>query len=58
MSSILLSHSKKILAEDGKQYEYNCRNKVDCSLENKCLTPQVVYEVHVIALQKVLYWVI
>ena len=50
MSSILTSHNKKILAENEKQYECNCRNKNECSLENKCLTPRVIYEPDVITL--------
>ena len=33
MSSILTSHNKKILAENEKQYECNCRNKDECPLE-------------------------
>ena len=50
MSSILTSHNKKILAENEKQYECNCRNKDECPLENKCLTPRVIYEADVITL--------
>ena len=50
MSSILTSHNKKILAENEKQYEYNCRNKDDCPLEKKCLTPRVIYEADCITL--------
>ena len=50
MSSILTSHNKKILAENQKQYECNCRNKNECSLENKCLTPRVINEADVITL--------
>ena len=50
MSSILISHNKKILAENEKQYERNCRNKDKCPLENKYLTPQVIYEADVIIL--------
>ena len=41
MSSVLTSHIKKILAENKKQHECNCRNKDECPLENKCLTPRV-----------------
>ena len=44
MSSILTSHNKKILVVNEKKYECICRNKDECLLENKCLTPQVVYE--------------
>ena len=50
MSSILTSHNKKILAENGKQYECNCRNKDECPLENKCLIPRVIHEADVITL--------
>ena len=48
MSSILTSRNKKILAENEKQYECNCRNKDECPLENKCLTPRVIHEADVI----------
>ena len=41
---------KKILVENEKQYECNCRNKGECPLENKCLIPQVIYEADVIIL--------
>ena len=41
MSSILTSHNKKILAENEKQYECNCRKKDKCPLENNRLTPQM-----------------
>ena len=50
MSSILIGHNKKILAKNEKQYERNCRNKDKCPLENKYLTPQVIYEADVIIL--------
>ena len=49
-SSILTSHNKKILAENEKQYECNCRNKDKCTLQNKYLTPRVIYEADVITL--------
>ena len=50
MSSIFISHNKTILAENEKQYECNCRNKDECPLESKCLTPRVIYEADVITL--------
>ena len=50
VSSILKSCNKKILAKNEKQYECNCRNKDECPLENKCLTPRVIYEADVITL--------
>ena len=49
MSSILSSHSSKILAEHKKEYECNCRDKGDSPLENKSLNIlQVIYDAHVI----------
>ena len=50
MGSILTSHNKKISAENEKQYEWNCRNKNECPLENKYLTPRVFYEADVITI--------
>ena len=50
MSSILTSHSKKILAENEKQFECNCRNKNEYPLENKSSTPRVIYKADVITL--------
>ena len=50
MTSILKSHNKKIVAENEKQYQCNCRNRDECPLENKYLTPQIMYETHVITL--------
>ena len=50
MSSILTSHNKKILADNERQYECNCRNIDECPLENKCLTPRVIYEADLITL--------
>ena len=50
MSSVFTSHNKKILAENEKQHECNCRNKDECPLDNKYLTPRVIYEADVITL--------
>ena len=61
MSSVFTSHNKKILAENEKQYECNCRNKDECPLDSKYLTPRVIYEADVITFKHfsiVLYWVI
>ena len=44
MSPILTSHNQKVLAENEKQYECNCRNKDE-------LTPPVIYEADVIPLK-------
>ena len=41
---------KKKIAENEKQYKINCRNKDEYPLENKCLTPRIIYEADVITL--------
>ena len=43
MKSILSAHNKQILNETNEQYECNCRRKNECPLDNKCLTPKIVY---------------
>ena len=48
--SILTNHNKNILADNERQYECNYRNKDECPLENKCLTPRVIYEADIITL--------
>ena len=50
MSSILPSYKKRILAENEKQYECNCRNIAECPLENRCSAPRVIYKADVIRL--------
>ena len=50
ISTNLPSHNRKVLAENEKQYECNCRNKDGNPLENKCLMPQVIYKVDFITL--------
>ena len=59
MSSVLTSHKRKILADNERQYEYNCRNKDDCPLENKCLIPLAIYVADVFTLntsRKIYIW--
>ena len=48
MSSVLSSHNRKILAENEKPDKCSCKNRDECPLENKCLTPRVIYEADVI----------
>ena len=44
MGSIISSHKKQILQASQEKFECNCRNRTDCPLDNKCLTPNTVYE--------------
>ena len=47
MRSIISSHSKHILNSNSTEYECNCNNREECPLENKCLTPRIVYRADV-----------
>ena len=45
---IILSHNKKILNPvSNAKYGCNCRSKESCPLQNKCLTPKIVYQADV-----------
>ena len=41
------SHNKKILYSDNTKYGCNCNDKNKCPLDNKCLTPRIVYRADV-----------
>ena len=44
ISSIISSHNKNILNPvSNKEYGCNCGPKESCPLQNKCLTPKIVY---------------
>ena len=48
-SSIISSHNKKVLQpSDNNEYSCNCRSKASCPLENKCLTPKIIYQADVV----------
>ena len=47
MGSIISSHNKHILNSNSTEYGCNCNNRDECPLENKCLTPRIVYRVNV-----------
>ena len=48
ISSIILSHNKNLLNPCSKtEYRCNCRSKECCSLQNKCLTPKILYRADV-----------
>ena len=50
MSFVLSSYNRKILAENEKQYECNCKNKDECPLDKNCLTLRVIYDTDAIIL--------
>ena len=43
MGSIISSYNKHILNSNNTEYRCNCNNRHGCPLENKCLTPIIVY---------------
>ena len=47
IGSIVSSHNKKILYSDNNEYGCNCNKKNKCPLDNKCLTPRIVYRADV-----------
>ena len=47
MSSIILSHSKRLLRPRATEYGCSCRMKANCPLRNQCLTPNLIYRADV-----------
>ena len=47
MASIISTHNNQILRSKTTSYGCNCRNKESCPLDNKCLTPRIIYEAEV-----------
>lgn len=47
ISSIISSHNKTLLSDKDEVYGCNCRNKNTCPLENKCLTPKIIYKAEI-----------
>ena len=47
IGSIISSQNKKILYSDNTEYACNCNDKNKCPLDNKCLTPRIVYRAEV-----------
>ena len=44
MASIIASHNKVILRPNTQDYGCNFRKKSKCPMQNKCLTPSIIYE--------------
>ena len=47
MGSIISSHNKQVLQPRNQNYGCNCRKKENCPLDNKCLTPNIIYEAQI-----------
>lgn len=47
MGSIISAHNRQILCSVKENYGCNCKVKTDCPMQNKFLTPKVVYKTKV-----------
>ena len=48
IASIISSHNRNILNPDvSSEFGCNCRSRNECPLQNKCLTPKIVYRANV-----------
>ena len=47
MTSIVSSHNKQVLQPRNESYGCNCRKKEKCQLDNKYLTPNIIYKVQI-----------
>ena len=47
MGSIISSYNKQVLQPRNKNYGCNCRQKEDFPLDNKCLTPNIIYKAQI-----------
>ena len=47
VASVLSAHNRNILYPKRSEFGCNCRSKTDCPLDNKCLTPKIVYQADV-----------
>ena len=47
MKSIISGHNKQVLHPKPTTKGCNCRDKNICPLDNKCLTPKVIYQANV-----------
>ena len=43
MSSIILSHNKRLLRPTTTKYGCNCQTSKNCPLQNQCLTSNLIY---------------
>ena len=44
MVSVISAHSRYLLTPNNSSFGCNCRNKSNCPLKKKCLTPKVIYQ--------------
>ena len=47
VASVLSADNRNILYPKISKFGCDCRSKTDCPLDNKCLTPKIVYQADV-----------
>ena len=47
MPSIISSHNKRLLIPGTTKYGWNCRKRQNCTMQNQCLTPNLIYRAYV-----------
>ena len=47
VASVLSAHNRNILYPKKSEFGCKCRSKTNCPLDNKCLTPKIVYQADV-----------
>ena len=52
MSSKISSNNQRIINPPPTNYGCNCRNRSNCPLDNKCLTPSIVFKAIVLTINK------
>ena len=52
MVPVTASHNRRIIQLTSNNHVYNCRNRAECPLDNKCLTASIVYKAGVSPLSK------
>ena len=47
IGSVISSLNKRVLQPRNENYGCSCRKKENCPLDNKCLTPNIIYETQI-----------
>ena len=47
IAAVITSHNQNVLNSRIENFGCNCRNKLNYPLDNKCLTPKMIYEAKV-----------
>ena len=44
MGSVIALHNRRIIQPTSNNHGCSCRSRAECSLDNKCLTANIVYK--------------